>query len=89
MADVIHTRETDTGGSGVALGIVLGVVLVLVLLVGAWWLFFRQPAVVTPPNTTIIEQEQPPAQEAPQGDTNINIDEGDGTTGGSETSPAP
>lgn len=89
MADVIDTRDTDTSGSGVALGIVLGVLLVLVLLVGAWWMFFRQPVVVSPPDTTIIEEEQPPPQ-VPQGDTDINIDGGEDTTGGSgDTTPAP
>lgn len=40
------------------LGVVLAVILVLVLLVGAWWLFIRQP------DTTIIDQS----------DTTINIE---------------
>lgn len=74
MAEVIHhyTDDTDRAtGSGAALGIVLGVLLVLALLVGGYWLFFRAPAATpTAPSTTIIEQpEQAPA---PQTDIDIN-----------------
>lgn len=86
MSEIIRT-DTDTSGSGAALGVVLGIVLVLVLLVGAWWLFFRQPAVVETPSTTIIEQ--PRQQAPPQGNTNIDINQGGGVTGSGETSPAP
>lgn len=89
MADVVY-HEPDRGGSGAVLGVILGVLLVLLLLFGAWWLFFRQPVVVDEPNTTIIEEEQPATQpdvniqEAPEGDTNIEVPGGAG-----ETSPAP
>ena len=61
MADVIHTDGDSSATS--MLGVVLAVILVLVLLVGAWWLFVRQP-VDTGGDTTIIEQP----------DTNINIE---------------
>lgn len=67
MSEIIHTHDTDTSGPGAALGIVLGVLLVLALLAAAWWFFFRQPVAVQTPNTTIIEENQQP----PQGDTNI------------------
>ena len=65
MADVVHT-DTDTSGSSAALGIILGILLVLALLVGAYFLFFRGPA-ATQPSNTIIEEQQQPAQP----DTNI------------------
>lgn len=61
MADIIHT-DGDSSASSM-LGVVLGVILVVVLLFGAWWLFMRQP-VETTGDTTIIEQP----------DTNINIE---------------
>ena len=54
MADVIHTDGDSSATS--MLGVVLAVILVLVLLAGAWWLFIRQP-VDTNPDTTIINIE--------------------------------
>lgn len=87
MADVIYHRDPDASGSGAALGVILGILLVLVLLFGAWWLFFRQPVVVDQPNTTIIEEQpvQPDVNvtPAPENDTNINVNPG------GETSPTP
>lgn len=55
MADVIHTDGDSSATS--MLGVVLAVILVLVLLVGAWWLFVRQP-VDAGGDTTIIEQPE-------------------------------
>ncbi|MDZ4179006.1 MAG: hypothetical protein U1E29_07220 [Coriobacteriia bacterium] len=57
MAD-IHTDGDSSANS--MLGVILAVILVLVLLIGAWWLFVRQPV----GDTTIIEQP----------DTNISIE---------------
>lgn len=78
MADVIYRDRRDVdSGSNAALGVVIGILLVLVLLFGAWWLFFRS-APADQPDTTIIEQ--PDKQESP--DTNIVVpDEGDGGSG--------
>ena len=61
MADIIQTDGDSSANS--MLGVVLAVILVLVLLFGAWWLFMRTP-VDTGSDTTIIEQP----------DTNINIE---------------
>lgn len=55
MADI---RNDEDSSATSMLGVVLAVILVLVLLVGAWWLFIRQP------DTTIIDQS----------DTTINIE---------------
>lgn len=75
MADINRTGGVEPEGSG-AMGIVIGVLIVLVLLVGGWWLFMRQPVAETP-DTTIIEQETPDTtiieQEAPE----TNVEEGD------------
>jgi hypothetical protein len=84
MADIHHTHEPERSGSGAALGVIIGVLLVLALLIGGWWLFFRTPAVVDDPDTTIIEQEAP--DQPPPGDTDIDIEQ-DGGSG--TTSPTP
>lgn len=86
MVDRRYDREPVDGGSNAALGVIVGVLLVLVLLFGAWWLFFRGP-VVDQPDTTIIEQpdvnidqdqqqQQPDDGTAPDGGTTPD----DGTT---------
>lgn len=64
MAHVVHDDDPVGRGFGSTLGVILAVLLVLALLVGGWWLFFREPVDVTPDTT--IE------------DTDINIDEGNG-----------
>lgn len=92
MAEIIHTHDDmDSRGSGAALGVILGILLVLALLVGGWWLFFRQPAVVPVPQTeTNIQQNTPPpVQQAPEGDTNINVNPGAGTDQGGDTTTSP
>ena len=85
-------HDNDPGGSNAALGVIIGILLVLVLLVGAWWLFLRAPVAETP-DTTIIEQpdieiEQEQQQEQPDGETNGTAPD-DGTGGAQETSPSP
>lgn len=85
MADVIYRdrRDVDSGSSG-ALGVIIGILLVLVLLFGAWWLFFRA-APVDQPDTTIIEQ---PENDVEAPDTNIVVPEDGGSEGG-ETTTSP
>jgi hypothetical protein len=68
------------------MGIVIGALIVLVLLVGGWWLFMRQSVPVTP-DTTIIEQpapdttiiEQPAPDPNVEGDTNVIVPDNGGT----------
>lgn len=68
MADYIHHDHDDAGrGFNSALGVILAVLLVLALLVGGWWLFFRTPVDTTPDNTTIE-------------DTDINIEDSEDAT---------
>lgn len=88
MAERIR-HDHDPGGSNAALGVIIGILLVLVLLVGGWWLFFRGPVAETP-DTTIIEQpdveiEQEQQQEQPDDGTAPD----DGTNGTQETTPSP
>lgn len=68
MAEYIRHDDDDVGrGFNSALGVILAVLLILALLVGGWWLFFRGPVDTTPDNTTIE-------------DTDINIQDSEDTT---------
>lgn len=69
MANVVHERtiNTDDGGRGYG-ALILGVVLVILALLVAWWLFLSAASPLrSESNTTIIEQ--PATQETP--DVNI------------------
>lgn len=58
MAYVVHDDEDAVSrGFGSTLGVILAVVLVLALLIGGWWLFFREPVDVTPDTNINIEQD--------------------------------
>lgn len=67
MADY-HDDDSVSRGFGSAIGVILAIVLVLVLLVGGWWLLTREPA----DQGTDINIEQP--------DTDIEVPENGDTT---------
>lgn len=63
VAEYIHHDDDPAGrGFNSALGVILAILLVLALLVGGWWLFFRGPVDTTRDETTIE-------------DTDINIED--------------
>lgn len=63
MADYHHDDDPVGRGFGSTLGVILAIVLVLVLLVGGWWLLTREPA----DTDTDINIEQPETDiEAPE-----------------------
>lgn len=69
MADYHHDDDSVSRGFGSTIGVILAIVLVLVLLVGGWWLLTREPV----DEGTDINIEQP--------DTDIEVpDNGDTTT---------
>jgi uncharacterized protein (DUF58 family) len=57
MATVIRDDDNVSTGMGATLGVILAILLVLALLVGGWFLFFRQPADTG--SDTNIEINQP------------------------------
>ena len=58
MAQVVHDDEDAVSrGFGSTIGVILAIVLVLALLIGGWWLFFREPVDVTPDTNINIEQD--------------------------------
>lgn len=72
MAEIIHDDDDVGRGFNSALGVILAVILILALLIGGWWLFFRGPVDDTRDETE-IEQD-------------IDIESPDGS-GDSTTSP--
>lgn len=78
MAEVIHHTGHDdmSGGSGAMLGVTLAILLILAVLIGSWWLFFRADPVEVVPETRMM---QPQTNEVAP-DTNINIDMGNEAT---------
>lgn len=67
MADYIHHDDDVARGANSALGIILAVLLVLALIVGAWWLFFRGD----------VDDDQPTINQ----DIELEEDSGETTTG--------
>ena len=58
MAYVVRDDEDPVSrGFGSTIGVILAIVLVLALLIGGWWLFFREPVDVTPDTNINIEQD--------------------------------
>jgi hypothetical protein len=56
MADIHHDADYHEGPN--TLGIILAVLLILALIIGGWWLFFRGPVDAEPDNTNIeLNQE--------------------------------
>ncbi|MHB8762124.1 MAG: hypothetical protein ACYC6J_07045 [Coriobacteriia bacterium] len=55
MADIHHDDDVGRGFNS-TLGVILAILLVLAILVGGWWLFFREPVDVVPDSPT-IEQD--------------------------------
>lgn len=57
MATVVHDDDSVSRGFGSTLGVVLAILVVLALLIGAWFLLIRQPADTG--SDTNIEINQP------------------------------
>ncbi|PKQ28993.1 MAG: hypothetical protein CVT60_07650 [Actinobacteria bacterium HGW-Actinobacteria-10] len=73
MAEVIHHTGHDdmSNGSGAMLGVILAILLIIAVLVGSWWLFFRADPVEVVPETRV----QPETNEvAPDTDIQQNFE---------------
>lgn len=103
MPDVIHTREVhDVDSSGpTAATLIIGVVLTVLALLALWWLFWGASSPLRVNNTVINPPAvESPATGGTQGgaapgtgvqpnqpDTNINIQQAPGGSGGTSTTP--